>query len=69
MGATLRDVIASRRRAPTRPGPVKWCAQCSRFHAARKPCDLYLRKVTVNHANRTGRRKGRETNRVQRWCH
>lgn len=39
-------------------GPVVWCKKCSRRHARRSACDLYLRERIA----KSGRK-------VARWCH
>lgn len=39
-------------------GPVVWCKKCSRRHARRLPCELYLRERIA----KSGRK-------VARWCH
>lgn len=48
IGKNLQALLTGR---PTAPGPVKWCKQCSRFHPARKSCNLVAISVKAKSGN------------------
>lgn len=54
--ASMAAMIDSRMNR--KPGPIKWCNQCSRYHAARGDCGLHYVKRTA--------KSGKE---VWRWAH